>query len=421
MEDIRKKEMRNGLVVVSEVMPHLHSASLGIWIKCGSRFETVEQTGISHFIEHLLFKGTKTRSTMEIAEAIDSVGGQLNAFTEKEYVGYYATVLDEHLPFAFELMSDIVLNPAFPVHEIERERNVIFEEINMVEDSPQELIMDLHMEDCWKGHPLGRPISGTKKSLAQIARKDVKQFFADHYTARNMVVAVAGNVRHPQVYRLAERCFSDLEPGVPGNPGIPPNIHAGCNVRHKAHLEQTHICIGTIAPSMSSDERYRANLLNGILGGGMSSRLFQNIRENRGLVYSIYSMLNLYRDAGSLVIYAGAAPERAEEVVELTLKELKKLREQLVAPQELKRAKEYIKGAVMLGLESSSSRMTHLAHQLIYHGRLFQLEEILRAIDRVTAREIRLLANRIFDPSYFTLTALGSRNTASLKSAAMDV
>jgi predicted Zn-dependent peptidase len=419
MENFRKKEMKNGLVVVSEVMPHLRSASLGIWIQCGSRSETIEHTGISHFIEHLLFKGTKTRSTIEIAEAIDSIGGQLNAFTEKEYVGYYAKVMDEHLPFAFELMSDIVLNPAFPIQEIERERNVIFEEINMVEDSPQELIMDLHMEDCWKEHPLGRPISGTKKSVARIVRKDVRKFFADNYTARNMIVAVAGNIRHEQVYRLAERCFSDIEPGVPGNPVLPPSIHAGCNIRHKAHLEQTHICLGTISPPMASEDRYKAHLLNGILGGGMSSRLFQNIREKRGLVYSIYSMLNLYRDAGSLVVYAGAAPERTEEVVALTLKEFKKLRERLVSSQELKRAKEYIKGSIMLGLESSSSRMTNLAQQLIYHGRLSKLEEILSAVERVTAHEIRRLANRTFDPSYFTLTALGNRNT--VKSVAMDV
>jgi predicted Zn-dependent peptidase len=422
MENFRKKEMRNGLVVVSEVMPHLRSASLGVWIKCGSRSETIEHTGISHFIEHLLFKGTKTRSTAEIAEAIDSIGGQLNAFTEKEYVGFYARVLDEHLPFAFELMSDIVLRPAFPVHEIERERNVIFEEINMVEDSPQELIMDLHMEDCWKEHPLGRPISGTKKSVAQISRKDVRKNFANNYTACNMIIAVAGNIRHQQVYRLAERYFSDLEPGVPRNPGPPPSIHAGCNIRHKAHLEQTHICLGTIAPPMASGDRYQALLLNGILGSGMSSRLFQNIREKRGLVYSIDSTLNLYHDAGSLVVYAGAAPERAEEVVERTLKEFKKLREQIVSSQELKRAKEYIKGTVLLGLlESSGNRMTNLAQDLIYHGRLFKIDEILRAMEQVTAREIRRLANWIFDPSYFTLTALGNRNTASLNSVAMDV
>jgi predicted Zn-dependent peptidase len=419
--DIRKSEMSNGLVVVSEVMPHLRSASLGVWVKCGSRFEAGDLAGISHFIEHLLFKGTKKRSTLEIAEAIDSVGGQLNAFTEKEYVGFYATVMDEHLPFAFDLMSDIVLNPAFPIEEMQRERNVIFEEISMVEDSPQELIMDLYMEGVWQGHPLGWPISGTKKSVSKIARNDVRNFFSKHYNAGNTIIAVAGNIRHQQVKKLAERCFSDLGPGVTANLGLPPAIHAGRNIRHKPHLEQAHLCLGTISPPMASEEHYCSHLLCNILGGGMSSRLFQNIREKRGLVYSIYSMLNLYHDAGSLVVYAGAAPEKAEEVVALTLQEFGKMRERLVSPQELKRAKEYIKGSVMLGLESSSSRMTHLAQQLIYYGRLYKLEEILNAVERVTAREIRNLANRIFDPSYLALTALSSRNAASLKSIAMDM
>jgi len=419
--DIQKREMKSGLVVASEVMPHLRSVSLGVWIKCGSRFEGEDNTGISHFIEHLLFKGTKTRSAEEIAKAIDSVGGQLNAFTEKEYVGFYAKVLDEHLPFAFDLMSDIVLNPTFPVHEIQRERNVIFEEINMVEDSPQELILDIYMENFWKGHPLGRPISGTKKSVAQIARSDVRKFFEDNYNANNTVIAIAGNIRHREVYKLAERYFSGLEPGVTANPGLPPKIHAGRLIRRKAHLEQTHICLGTVSPPVASEERYCLHLLSNILGGGVSSRLFQNIREKRGLVYSIYSMLNLYYDAGALVVYAGTAPGNASQVVDLTLKEFAKLRDQLVSSQELRRAKENIKGSVMLSLESSSSRMTHLAQQLIYYRRFYKLEEILGAVERVTAREIRHLANRIFDTSYLTLTALGSRNGADLKTVALDM
>jgi predicted Zn-dependent peptidase len=418
--DVQKREMNNGLVVVSEVMPHLRSVSLGVWLKCGSRFEAAEFAGISHFIEHLLFKGTKKRSTVQIAEAIDSIGGQLNAFTEKEYVGFYAKVMDEHLPFAFDLLSDIVLNPAFPIGEMERERNVIFEEISMVEDSPQELIMDLSMEDMWQGHPLGWPISGTKKSVSGIARNDVRKFFSKHYTAGNTILAVAGNIRHQQVQKLAERYFSAMKPGVAANLGLPPRICAGRSIRHKAHLEQTHLCLGTISPPMASEERYCSHLLNGILGGGMSSRLFQNIREKRGLVYSIYSMLNLYHDAGSLVVYAGTAPENTEEVIALTLQEFRKMREQLVSSQELKRAKEYIKGSIMLGLESSSSRMTHLAQQMIYYGRFYKLEEILDAVERVAAREIRNLANRIFDPSYLALTALSSRNAASLKSVTMD-
>ncbi|MBN1571084.1 MAG: insulinase family protein [Acidobacteria bacterium] len=402
--------MKNGLVVATEAMPHLRSVSLGVWIKCGSRFEDAKNRGISHFIEHLLFKGTRKRSAARIAEAIDSVGGQLNAFTEKEYVGFYAKVLDEHLPVAFDLVSDIVLNPMFPPIEIRRERNVIYEEINMVEDNPQELILDLFTESFWKDHPLGRPISGTKESVAQIARSDVRKFFKSHYNAGNIIVAVAGNIRHREAYGLAERHFSHLKAGAAADPVAPPKIHPSRLVRHKAHLEQTHICLGTVSPPITSEERYCVHLLSNILGGGVSSRLFQNIRERRGLVYSIYSMLNLYRDAGSLVVYAGTAPEKAPVVVQLILKEFRSLRENLVSSQELKRAKEYVKGSVLLSLESSSSRMTHLAQQLIYYGRFYRLEDILNGVDRVTARDIRRLANKMFDNDTLALTALSSRD-----------
>jgi predicted Zn-dependent peptidase len=419
--DIQKRTMKNGLVVASEVMPHLRSVSLGVWIRCGSRFEEASKSGISHFIEHLLFKGTEKRSAADIAEAIDSVGGQLNAFTEKEYVGFYAKILDEHLPFAFDLLSDIVRNPSFPAKEMKREREVIFEEINMVEDSPQELILDLYLENFWKGHPLGRPISGTKESVGRIRRRDVRDFFRKNYTASNIIIAVAGNIRHRNVYRLAERHFSDLDPGVAANPGPPPQPHAGRHVRLKNHLEQTHLCLGTVSPPVTSDERYSCHLMCNILGGGVSSRLFQNIREKRGLVYSVFSMLSLYHDAGSLVVYAGTAPEKASQVVDLTLKEFRRLREEPVTSQELKRAKEYVKGSVMLGLESSSSRMTHLAQQLIYYGRYYELEEILGAVERVTARDIRKLANRIFDASTLTLTALGNRNGRDLQTVSMGM
>jgi predicted Zn-dependent peptidase len=419
--DIRKKEMKNGLVVATEVMPHLRSVSLGVWIKCGSRIENAKNTGISHFIEHLVFKGTRKRTAAKIAEVTDSIGGHLNAFTEKEYVGFYAKVMDEHLPIAFDLVSDIVLNPIFPSVEIKRERNVIFEEINMVEDSPQELIMDLYMDSFWKEHALGRPISGTKASVAQITRNDVKKFFRSYYNASNMLVSVAGNIRHQETFKLAERYFSHLQPGAEAAPGPPPSVHADRLIRQKAHLEQTHICLGTVSPSMASEDRYCAHLLSNILGGGMSSRLFQNIRERRGLVYSIYSMLNLYRDAGTLVVYAGAAPEKASEVVNLILKEFRGLRNSLVSAQELKRAKEYIKGSVLLSLESSSSRMTNLAQQLIYHDRFVKLEEILDAVNRVSARDIRHLANKMFDSTTLALTALSGRNGRDLNAVAIQV
>ena len=413
--DIKKKEMKNGLVVLSEAMPHLRSVSLGVWIKCGSRFEDPRLSGISHFLEHLLFKGTATRSTEEIAIAIDAVGGQLNAFTEKEYIGFYARVLDEHLPMAFDLLADIVLNPAFPAGEIERERNVIFEEISMIEDSPQELIHDLYMERCWKGHPLGRPIAGTKKTVAAISRTDVKKFFKKHFTADNIIVSAAGNIEHRKIQRLAEKYFGDLETGRRTTAREQPVFSPGRSVRRKAHLEQTHICLGTTAPPMSSRERYCAHLLNGILGGGISSRLFQNIREKRGLAYSIYSMLAAYSDAGTLTVYAGTAHETAAEVVELTLKELRKMRQEQVSGEELKRAKGCIKGAITLGLESSSSRMTNLAQQMIYHGRLHDIEETLSEVDRVTEREICELADRILDPSHFVLTVLSGGDGADIK------
>ncbi len=399
----------------------MRSASLGVWVKCGSRYEGPESTGISHFIEHLLFKGTKKRSAAEIAQAIDSVGGQLNAFTEKEYVGFYAKVLDKQLPFAFELMSDMVSNPAFPSAEIERERNVIFEEISMTEDSPQDLILDIYMENFWKGHPLGHPISGTKKSVAQISRSDVKKFFGSCYNARNMIVAVAGNIRHAEVLRLAERRFFGLRRGAEALLGPPPEICGGRRIRRKANLEQTHLCLGTVSPPVKSKDRYCCHLLNNILGGGMSSRLFQSIRERRGLVYSIYSMLNLYHDAGTLVVYAGTAPDKASEVVELILKEFRKLRERLVPSDELKRAKENIKGSLMLSLESSSSRMMHLAQQEIYYERFYEPEEILKAVERVTARDIRNLANGIFHSSSLMLTALSRPNGGLLQTVEMDV
>jgi predicted Zn-dependent peptidase len=419
--DTRKKVMKNGLIVATEAMPHLRSVSLGVWIKCGSRIEDTKNTGISHFIEHLLFKGTQKRSAAQIAEVTDSIGGHLNAFTEKEFVGFYAKVMDEHLPIAFDLVSDIVLNPTFPSIEIKRERNVIYEEINMVEDSPQELIMDLHMESFWKEHALGRPISGTKESVAHIARKDIRSYFNSHYNACNMIVAVAGNIRHQDAYRLAERHFSHLPPGTEAAACQPPKVNADRLIRHKSHLEQTHICLGTVSPSMASRDRYSAHLLSNILGGGMSSRLFQNIRERRGLVYSIYSMLNLYRDAGMLVVYAGTAPEKASEVVNLILKEFRRLRDNLVSPQELKRAKDYVKGSILLSLESSSSRMTNLAQQLIYHGRFVKLEEILEAVDRISARDIRRLANTMFDNSTMALTALSGRNGQDLNAVAIQV
>jgi predicted Zn-dependent peptidase len=419
--DIRKKQLGNGLVVVTDAMPGVRSVSVGVWVRVGSRVESKETNGITHFIEHLLFKGTRNRTATQLAEAIDSVGGQLNAFTDKEYVGFYAKVLDTHLARAFEILSDIVLNPTFPAAELRRERNVICEEISMVEDSPQELIHDLFLEHFWPDHPLGRPISGTKASVKAIKRADVIRYFREHYTACNTVISAAGNIRHSEVQRLAERHFADLPSGKPLTARSAPNGRPARFVRRKAHLEQTHVCLGTRAPSLMSPDRYCAHALSHVLGGGVSSRLFQNIREQRGLVYSIDSTLDLYRDAGTLVIYAGAAPGTAETVLRLTFRELRRLKERIIPAVELRRAKEFLKSSVVLSLESSSSRMTQLAQQEIYYGRFVPVEEVLRSIDQIEARSVRHMANDLLQEANMALVALGNGSVCGLRDLAVEI
>ena len=368
-----------------------------------------------------MFKGTGTRTAGDIARAIDSVGGQLDAFTDKEHVGVYARVMDMHAARAFEILSDIVLNPSFRAVEIRRERNVIFEEINTVEDSPQDLIHDLYLESLWPDHPLGRPISGTKESVARITRKDILAFFRRHYCARNMVLTVAGSLRHREIHSLAERHFGGLAAGTPADGGVPPQMSAARRIRAKANLEQIHICLGTGCPPLSLEDRFGAHLLCTILGGGMSSRLFQNVREKRGLVYSIESTLNLFRDTGTLVVSAAAVPEAAAEVVGLILKELKKLREAPVAAGELRRAKDFLQGSLMLGLEASGSRMAHLAQQHIYFGRIYSLRQILRFLENVRAGDVRRLAGELFRSSALNLTALGSNSGPDLETVPLRV
>jgi predicted Zn-dependent peptidase len=419
--NIRKRELKNGLVVASEVMPHVRSVAIGVWMRCGSRFEDASVCGISHFIEHLLFKGTTSRKAVDIAKIIDSVGGQLDAFTDKEYVGFYARVLDEHLPLAFDLLADIVLNPVFPPREVENERNVIFEEISTVEDSPQELIHDLFLESIWPDHPLGRPVAGTRESVAPITRRQVMEYFKRSYHAgRNTIVSIAGNIQHRQVHALAERYFSEVPAGSSMNLGSPPTPQSTRVVRHKANLEQMNLCMGVPCPPRNSEERFCVHLLSNILGGGMSSRLFQNVREKLGLVYAIDSMLNQYHDAGTLVVSAAMAPQSCATVAKLVLKEFRKLRDDLVSVEELHRAKECLKGSLTLSLESSTSRMSYLAQQLIDFGRFFALAETVEQIERVSRADIRRIARGIFD-SPVTLAALGNGNGSPLDDVTLRI
>jgi predicted Zn-dependent peptidase len=410
---VHREVLDNGLTVLSEKLPHVRSVALGVWIKSGSRHECPEQNGISHFLEHLLFKGTRNRSAQQIAMDIDSIGGQLDAFTSREYVGFYAKILDEHLCDAFDLLSEIVLHPRFPVPEIERERNVICEEINMTEDMPADLVHDLMMENFWRGHPMGRPISGTKKIIRSLSRYAISSYFRKVYSPPNMLVVAAGHLEHAQIVDLAHKHFGSQRGLMNGVSNTPPDVYRCMKVKNKRELEQTHICIATVAPPISCERRYEASLLSNILGGGLSSRLFQNIREQRGLAYSIFSSLNLYADAGMLMIYAGTSRDSASQVVQLILNECRKLCEESLAEEELTRAKENIKGAMVLGLESTSSHMTQLAQQEIYFQRHFSLNEILGKVDRVTREGIIAVAREIFDDRYLSLVAIG--NLAGIK------
>ncbi|MBI4481874.1 MAG: insulinase family protein [Acidobacteria bacterium] len=405
---IQKEVLPNGLTLITESMEHVRSVAIGVWIKSGSRRERAPLNGISHFIEHMVFKGTESRTAQQIAKTIDSIGGQMDAFTAREYICFYTKVLDEHLPLGVDLLSDIVLNPLFPDEEIEKERNVIYEEINMVEDSPHDLVHEILTENFWKGHPLGRPILGTKESVAKIGRQELFDYFRECYTAANILIAAAGNLDHRKVVEAVKRNFDPLPQGGPiPEEGVPPEPHPVFLSRNKNELEQTHLCLGTLSPSLASEDRFAAHVLNNVLGGGLSSRLFQNIREKRGLVYAIFSGLSLYKDAGCMTIYAGTATRSVPEVVELILVEMRGIKQDGVEADELRRSIENLKGGMMLSLENTSDRMITLAQHEIYFGRQFTLDEILSGIESVRAQDVTRVARQTFDPRFLSLTVLG--------------
>jgi len=404
---IIREILPSGLTLVSEAMPHVRSVAIGVWLKRGSRHEPAEQAGISHFIEHMVFKGTRHRSAEQIASEVDSIGGHMDAFTAKEFASFHLKVLDEHLPLAVDILGDIVRNPLFDAAEMTKEKKVIFEEINMVEDTPDDLVMELFVEAFWPGHPLGRPILGTKESVGRFDREELAGFFRGAYHPSNLLVAAAGRLEHGAVRDLVERHFGSL-PEVPdGRDASPPRPAAGLVTRSKQELEQVHLCLGVPAYSQAQDERYTAHVLNTVLGGSLSSRLFQNIREKRGLAYAISSGLASYSDAGSLTIYAGTGLDSIDPVLRLTLVELRRLQDEPVPADELRRAKDHLKGSLMLALESTSSRMNHIARHEIYHGRQVGLDEILERIEGVEADAVQRIAVEMFEGPR-TLTLLGN-------------
>jgi predicted Zn-dependent peptidase len=396
---IVKETLGSGLALVTEAMPEVRSVTVGVWVRRGSRHESERAHGISHFIEHMVFKGTKHRSAERIAAEVDSIGGFMDAFTAKEYASFHLKVLDEHVPLAMEILGDIVQNPLFDVEEMAREKKVIFEEMSMVEDTPDDLVTEVFAESFWPGHPLGRPILGTRQSVGRFKRADLAAHFKRVYHPGNMLIAAAGHLEHASVRALVERHFEGLEArGATGNGAgtRPPATSSRTVVRSKRDLEQIHICLGAPAYAQNHPGRYACYLLNTVLGGSMSSRLFQNVREKRGLVYTISSGVTAYSDTGLVTVYAGTRRESAREVVRLTLEEIRRLRDEPLGHEELRRAKDHVKGGLLLSLESSGARMNHLARQELYYGKQLALGEILAAVEAVSADEVRRVASDVF-------------------------
>ncbi len=419
---IRKEQLDNGLTVLTEAMPDVRSVTVGVWLRRGSRNEPARLNGSSHFIEHLLFKGTTRRSAREIALSMDSVGGQIDAFTSKEYTCFYAKVLDQHLDEAVDLLADIVQHPLFDPAELERERQVVLEEIRMVDDTPDDLIHDLLAADFWPSHSLGRPIQGTAKTVAALTRGQLLRFFRRSYRPENMLVVAAGNVRHGRLARLVRRKFAELEPGgQPADRPAKPRVRCGLVRRPKNDLGQLHLLLGLPAFREKISERYVLHVLNAILGGTMSSRLFQRIREERGLAYSVYSGLNGFRDTGQLTIYVATSPANGAEVIQLTLTELRALSDQGATQAELDVAREHLKGSLMLSLESTSSRMANLARQEIYLGGPLSLSETLRQIDQVTLARVRRLSRQLLRGQRVALAAVGPLRKLRVRREALEL
>jgi len=405
--NLRRTELPNGLIVLTERMEHVHSVAMGVWVKSGSRCESAEVNGISHFVEHMLFKGTRSRSAQHIAREMDSIGGNLDAFTSKETICFNVKSLSDHVPIALDVLTDMVLNPTFAVPDIERERGVILEEIKIDEDNPDVLVHELFTQSFWKGHPLGSPILGTTETVRRLGQQQLFGYHGDRFHGGNMVFSAAGNLDHDQFVEAVAAKFSTLPSGQALGELSAPEPSARIILRNKKALEQVQICLGVPAPPVADDSRYATSILNTVLGGGMSSRLFQNIREERGLAYSVYSDMSPYRDTGNFCVYAGTSAGKALEVVDLILAEFRNLKESPIGDEELTRAKDQLRGNILLSLESSNARMANLARQEMYFHQFFSSDEIIARINEVTAAEVQTMAQRLFEPERIAVTLLG--------------
>ena len=413
--EISRSILPNGLVVITEPMPHLRSLSVGIWVRTGSRSEPAPRSGIAHFIEHMVFKGTEKRTAEEIAREVDSIGGLIDAYTTKEMVCFNAKVLDEHLSIVWDVLSDLVLRPLFDKEEIGREKQVVLEEIKMDQDNPEYLVHELLTQNFWRGHPLGQPILGTPETVGEFSRASVSESFREWYAPNHLVVTAAGQIKHDRLVELTSAAFGSMAPSPNGGAPHVPQAHSSVHSLSKRELEQAHICVAVPSISLSDDRRYAVAILNTILGGGMSSRLFQNIRERQGLAYAVFSELNSYSDSGMLTVYAGTALSKVEKTLRLISKEFRGLKEEPVAADELRRAKDHLKGSLMLSLESTSARMSNLARQEMYFGRFFSLDELLASIESVTREEVLAIAREFFQPEKVAATIVGNLDGFELR------
>jgi len=405
----RKTTLTNGIRVVTEFMPDVYSASVGFWVENGSRHEAGPLNGISHFLEHMLFKGTSRRSVLDIAREADSFGGTLNAFTTREYSCYYAKVLSNRLSDAVDLLSDMILNSTLDSAEIEKERRVILQEISMVEDTPEDHVHDLFSEKIWNRHPLGLPVLGKAGSVKLISRDDLQQLLNHRYLGQNLIVTAAGKLDHDLFCHWIDTAFCFLPAGEARKRCDLPLYQPGTYLLTKP-LEQIHFCLGCKALPQTHDDRFALQILNTILGASMSSRLFQSVREERGLAYSIYSYLNCHSDAGNLVVYCGTAVDELPQVFDLIMEQFRSLKNDPILGNEISMAREQIKGNLLLSLEGSDSRMSRLARNEIYFAYQPELESIITSLDHVDMNSVSRVAQNIFVPDSMTLQAVGNLN-----------
>lgn len=415
----RKLVLDNGVRVVAERLQATRSVTIGVWVNVGSRDEQPGQEGVSHFLEHMFFKGTGRRSATQISRETDALGAEMNAFTTREATAFYVKVVDEHLRRAVDLLADLFHNSRFATRELEKEKQVVLEEIRMVQDDPEDLLQDLHVQHQLRRHPLGKPILGQPTIIKNIRRGDLCRYVASHYVPERTVVAVAGNFDWGGVLPLLDKSFGRFQRPRKGEPILrrwPASVGGGLLIKKKP-LEQAHLCLGLRGVPIDHKDRYAAYALNTALGGGVSSRLFQQVREERGLAYSIYSYLSSYSDTGTLTVYAATRPHEAPRVLELACREMRRLRSHGLTRKELERAKNQMKGGLMLGLESTHSRMHKLAKDELHQGRRVSLKEMVEAIDHVSLERVHSLSSTILDPNALSVTALGPVSRGSLEAS----